>query len=477
MKKVTIIITLILVLITPLRNVFAESQENATLSDCNGVYLDVQKDNVFCKYIEFLYHQSVFNNNECILPSVKMTRGQVAHYLVSAFNIGIKLDEKEFADVNQSSPYFEEISTLKKLKVVDGYSDGKFYPDNYITRGAFAKMIVRTTRALKNVEIPISDGDITAIFLDLKHQSVFNEDIRDLYAIYLTNNNRINEPIIKGFSDGTFRPDQVITKQEVAKIITNTLKYVDKQRLLCDEYYCQDKFVLDRQIGSSARCSIVGSSTKGRNIMEYQVGNGEKNILFIGAIHGSEWNSSDLLYEWMNHLDVYNDQIPEDKRIYIIPVINPDGLSKKYRFNDNNVDLNRNFDDGNWKRESYLGADVYPNGGGIKPFSEQETRILAFETVKIKPYLIISMHSYAGYVVPNNTNFAEQVGNKYAELTKYQYTGDSVNNGFDYAIFGSYDSWAEKQGYPAIVIELETYNQSEFDRNVGAMWEMVKVTP
>ena len=47
-----------------------------------------------------------------------------------------------FSDVGDDNTYKDAITTLTKLKVIDGYEDGTFKPDGQITRAEFTKLIV-----------------------------------------------------------------------------------------------------------------------------------------------------------------------------------------------------------------------------------------------------------------------------------------------------------------------------------------------
>ncbi|UCF49832.1 MAG: DUF2817 domain-containing protein, partial [Thermoplasmatales archaeon] len=72
--------------------------------------------------------------------------------------------------------------------------------------------------------------------------------------------------------------------------------------------------------------------------------------LIDGCIHGSEWESGEaclyiaeyLLINYGRNKTVTN--ILDTTKIYIVPLLNPDGRDSDYRYNENGIDLNRNFD-------------------------------------------------------------------------------------------------------------------------------------
>jgi len=99
----------------------------------------------------------------------------------------------------------------------------------------------------------------------------------------------------------------------------------------------------------------IGKSVLGKDIWCIRLTDeGNKNIksscLIDGCIHGNEWESGEaclylaefLLLNYGKNASV--DDILENSDIYIVPLLNPDGRQSSKRWNDNGVDLNRNFD-------------------------------------------------------------------------------------------------------------------------------------
>lgn len=93
------------------------------------------------------------------------------------------------------------IETLKELGVMNGY-DGFSNPDSIVTRGEFTALI---TRAF-GME-PKSDSKE---FADIKKDHIFYDAVMSASAA----------GIIDGFEDGTFRPDNMITREEIMLIVS-----------------------------------------------------------------------------------------------------------------------------------------------------------------------------------------------------------------------------------------------------------------
>ena len=101
--------------------------------------------------------------------------------------------------------------------------------------------------------------------------------------------------------------------------------------------------------------SSIGKSVMGKDIWCIRITNEKNNnnkysCLIDGCIHGSEWEAGEaclylaefLLINYGSNNTV--EDILNNSEIYIIPILNPDGRENNERWNDNAIDLNRNFD-------------------------------------------------------------------------------------------------------------------------------------
>ncbi|MDR1447565.1 MAG: S-layer homology domain-containing protein [Candidatus Ancillula sp.] len=85
-------------------------------------------------------------------PNADIKRGELAKLIVNALSLAqIKTagEEAHFTDVASSNQFFNAIQLLQELKIVNGV-DGKFYPDNNITRGQVAKIISKALHVIEN---------------------------------------------------------------------------------------------------------------------------------------------------------------------------------------------------------------------------------------------------------------------------------------------------------------------------------------
>lgn len=114
---------------------------------------------------------------------------------------GVVGSSVKIAQVSESGNWaYSYIQWLVKKKAVSGYPDGTFRPENPITRAEFAALIV------KALDFPING---TKVFKDTKRHWA------KAYVSTLANRGCIN-----GYADGSFRPDSLITRAEMVKVIS-----------------------------------------------------------------------------------------------------------------------------------------------------------------------------------------------------------------------------------------------------------------
>ncbi|WP_235886096.1 S-layer homology domain-containing protein [Paenibacillus cymbidii] len=92
-----------------------------------------------------------------------------------------------------------------KLRIIEGYADGTFKPDASITRAEFAVILNRV--------FEIQGGNSSGVVLNDIGGNWAKDAIQNLVAV----------GIIYGYEDGTFRPDNTITREEMVVMISRIL--------------------------------------------------------------------------------------------------------------------------------------------------------------------------------------------------------------------------------------------------------------
>jgi len=107
-----------------------------------------------------------------------------------------------FTDVQPTDYFYEAVRYLYCEGAISGYSDGSFRPYNNTTRGQLSKIVVLA----EGWAINTTGGPH---FSDVPAGSTFYEYIETAY----------NHGIISGYSDGTFRWGNNVTRGQLSKII------------------------------------------------------------------------------------------------------------------------------------------------------------------------------------------------------------------------------------------------------------------
>ena len=193
-------------------------------------------------------------------------------------------------------------------------------------------------------------------------------------------------------------------------------------------------------------------SKEGREISFWETENDifDKKVLIIGVFHGEEPQGNYLINRYLKS-DLSNTK----NKLYFIPCLNPDGMSKNKRQNSNEIDLNRNFPTKDWRitsRKEYF--------GGNEPNSEIETQFMVNILNEYKFDFILSIH--APFEIVNYDGPAKNVAEKISQLTGYKVQAD-----IGYPTPGSFGNYCGvERNIPIITLELsETQTNEE-------LWEI-----
>jgi len=251
--------------------------------------------------------------------------------------------------------------------------------------------------------------------------------------------------------------------------------------------------VLVRDIGRlTARFPFIetgsaGSSTLGRNLFYIRLGRGPNQVFYNGAHHALEWITSVVLmkfvedfsksYDRGEELAGYNPrEIWEKSSIYIVPMVNPDGVelvlkglrpdnpeyenllmwnnwnldfSKVWQANNRGVDLNHNYDAA-WEISKKAEAEHGITGpgptrySGPYPESEPESRGLAYFTRQHDFRLVLAYHSQGEVIYWNFMGLeppeARSIGEVFSRITGYE-----LDEPEGIAGYGGYKDWFIKE--------------------------------
>jgi len=112
--------------------------------------------------------------------------------------------ENAFTDVSKDDWFNNAVSTLANAGVLNGYEDGTFRPNETITRAELVKIAV---------SFYSTEASTSSAFSDTSDH--WAEDIINAAS---------DLGFIDGYEDGTFKPDQKMTRAETMKVINRALK-------------------------------------------------------------------------------------------------------------------------------------------------------------------------------------------------------------------------------------------------------------
>ncbi len=144
-----------------------------------------------------------------VKPHAKITRAEVAtiffRLLTEESRELNKTSENPFSDVQVGDWYNNAISTLANMKILVGYEDGTFQPNKAINRAEMATIISAFAKLTENPKTFTDiEGHWAQKFIELAAGNGW----------------------IAGYEDGTFKPEQAITRAETMSMINRVLKRV-----------------------------------------------------------------------------------------------------------------------------------------------------------------------------------------------------------------------------------------------------------
>ena len=241
----------------------------------------------------------------------------------------------------------------------------------------------------------------------------------------------------------------------------------------------------------------IGKSVLGKELYYLKLGNGKNKVFYNGSHHAIEWITSLLLMKFVeDYANAYSkrksilgyniNEIWNDSSIYIVPMVNPDGVdlvidglkednlyyydlvkwnkgkkdfSRNWSANIRGVDLNHNYD-ASWAKgkmaEKQYG--IYGPGptrySGPYPESEPESKAVADFTRKNDFKLVIAYHSQGEVIYWDYMNMASEKAKKIGQIFS-KLSGYELEEAHGMTSYSGYKDWfIEKFKKPGYTIEV-----------------------
>ena len=145
--------------------------------------------------------------------------------LFAIFLMASSVDAATVTDVKTNYWAAKEIAACIRDGIIRIYADGSFRPETLVKRAEFNTMLLRAL-GHKPTEV-----DVAVKFSDMNNKHWAYNDILKSQQIGL----------LYGYPDGTFRPDNLITKTEVASILSHITKELADDVTILEQFTDKDK--------------------------------------------------------------------------------------------------------------------------------------------------------------------------------------------------------------------------------------------
>ncbi|GAJ97503.1 S-layer homology domain-containing protein [Geomicrobium sp. JCM 19055] len=191
----------------------AEKKVPVTVTEASP-FNDVQTNHAYYEEILFGVERGFFRGypNGDFRPNQNVLRQHVASVLVREFDLeGQAAPNPNYVDVPDDHGTFSEIAIATEQGWVQGNrSTGKFRPTSALTRGQMAMVLTRA--------YDLDAGDVSTSFSDVKSSDEPYEAIQALAA----------KGITTGYSDGTFRPNEPISRAHFATFMKRLIDHLEE---------------------------------------------------------------------------------------------------------------------------------------------------------------------------------------------------------------------------------------------------------
>lgn len=181
-----------------------------------------------------------------------------------------------------------ELQTLQNFNIINGYADGTFKPDNYVTRAEFSKIIYQTAIFNDNY------GNFEFGFHDVPKEH--------WAAKYIYSAKQLG--IINGTSDTAFSPNNNISYEQALKMIVVALGYGDKAVLKGG--YPRGYILVAEELGLTKNISIAYTDLATRADVVKMISNSLRTPFYFIDVNDNEYQLSKLTL-----LELHSLAIPE----------------------------------------------------------------------------------------------------------------------------------------------------------------------
>lgn len=176
-------------------------------------FTDVSRSDWYYQFVDYVTSKGYFNGvaDKTFAPADNMTRAMFVTVLFRFHGAKGDSSQSAFVDVAPGEWYTAAINWAAANRIVDGVGDGKFAPNDPITRAQMCTMIERYLALYKKAwKVTLPETVSVSVMVD--------ENAIPAYALAAVKQCQ-RHGLVNGFEDGTFRPNELSTRAQVAAVI------------------------------------------------------------------------------------------------------------------------------------------------------------------------------------------------------------------------------------------------------------------
>ena len=205
------------------------------------------------EYIVTLLNQDVMNvyTDGQFKPNQAITRGEFAEALAKSLFLN-PVEQTDLKDIS-SYPGKGYIAALVKENIVTGFPDKTFRPGEQLTRAQVVTMMTKSLGLAKKSNQINMRG--FSSYMDMTENHWANQFVKIATEL----------EILNGYPDGTFRPSEMTSRGEAAKMISIMKNFTNVSGFIADIYPDSNKIAVTTLDGDRSVIGIADSALIGRN--------------------------------------------------------------------------------------------------------------------------------------------------------------------------------------------------------------------
>lgn len=176
-------------------------------------FTDVSRSDWYYEFVDLVTSKGYFNGvaDKTFAPADNMTRAMFVTVLFRFHGAKGDSSQSAFVDVAPGEWYTAAINWAAANRIVDGVGNGKFAPNDPITRAQMCAMIERYLDLYRKAwKVTLPESGSLSVMVD--------ESAIPAYALAAVKQCQ-RHGLVNGFEDGTFRPNDLSTRAQVAAVI------------------------------------------------------------------------------------------------------------------------------------------------------------------------------------------------------------------------------------------------------------------